>query len=73
MITGLKYVVMADSDLDWVLAVYDAVSDQELRQKLVDYDSDEVDGMLMWARALMQDYTCRMVYNRLSVKTQSGF
>lgn len=66
MITGEKYVVMTDMKAVSPDEVYDIVVDQSLSTPLDSYDGEEVDGMVRWARAFMQDYTCRMIDNRMS-------
>lgn len=46
-------------DASRVDAVFDVINDQELLSPLTDYDADEIDGMLTWFRAFLQDYTSR--------------
>ena len=72
MITGERYVVMTDMKAASPDEVYDIVADQSLSAPLDSYDGVEVDSMMRWARAFMQDYTCRMIDNRMSVATDSG-
>ncbi len=67
MITGEKYVVMTDMKAALPDEVYDIVADQSLSTPLDGYDGEEVDSMMRWARAFMQDYTCRMIDNRMSI------
>lgn len=71
MVTGMRYVVMTDMKAQSPDEVYDIVADQSLSSPLNVYDSVEVDGMMRWARAFMQDYTTRMIDNRMSVITDS--
>lgn len=71
MITGNRYVVMADRIAFSVDAVYDVSIDQRLANPLTDYDYSEVDSMMLWAKAFLQDYTWRMLDNRMSIATDS--
>lgn len=71
MVTGLKYVVMTDMKASEVNEVYDITADQSLSNPLTDYDTREVTVMMRWAKAFMQDYTTRMISNRMSVMTDS--
>jgi len=41
------------------LAVFDVINDPQLLTPLADYDRAEVDAMVSWFRAFLQDYTTR--------------
>lgn len=71
MVTGPRYVVMADMKAKSPEEVYDIVADQSLSNPLDNYDREEIDAMMRWAKAFMQDYTTRMIDNRMSAVTDS--
>ncbi|MCM1517385.1 MAG: sulfatase-like hydrolase/transferase [Pseudoflavonifractor sp.] len=68
-VTGMKYAVRMGRDLRQVTAVYDITTDQQMTTPLTDYDRDEVDRMVTWLRALVQEWNSRIVHNRMSVET----
>lgn len=49
-----------------VTEVYDIQSDQETRNPLKEYDRAETVRMARWGRAFLQDYTTRVIENRMS-------
>lgn len=49
-----------------VTEVYDIQSDQETRNPLKEYDRTETGRMARWGRAFLQDYTTRVIENRMS-------
>lgn len=61
MITSPERVVFTDSRASAIEAVYDAVNDPELTSPLTAATAgDEPSAMLLWAQALLQDYTGRI-------------
>lgn len=69
MVTGPQYVIFTDQKGNDLLKVYDITLDQALSKPLTDYDNEETDRMLEWTRAFLQDYTSRIIDNRMSVRT----
>lgn len=65
-----QYLVRMDADMKQIKAVFDITTDLTLKKPLGSYDTDEVNKMVKWGRALMQDYSRRMKENRLSVARQ---
>lgn len=66
MITGDRYVVFTDLEARTIDEVYDITNDQTLESPLASYDRAVADGMIDWARAFLQDYTARLIDNRMS-------
>lgn len=58
-IQSSRYVVAMPQDASRVDAVYDIVADQQMLQPATDYPQTEIDNMVQWLRALLQDYTTR--------------
>lgn len=67
-IHGSDMMVETDMGLGKVMAVYDTGRDPELRSPLPEgrYDAAEVERMLVYARAFMQDYVERLTGGRMS-------
>ncbi len=58
-ITSSRYLVQMPPAADAVDAVFDVINDPQLLTPLADYDRAEVDAMVSWFRAFLQDYTTR--------------
>ncbi len=65
-VVGSRYALRLSSDLKRVEGVYDWANDYGMEKPLEKYDSEEVEEMLRWAQAFMQDYTERLNRNQLS-------
>lgn len=68
-ITGTRYLVKWDADTDRVSEVYDITADPELTTPLTDFDSTEVTAMTDYAKVLLQDFSCRINSNSLSINS----
>ncbi len=66
-ISGPRYSIYADPALDAVDEVFDTAADPYMRSTVAEPDSAEVDAMLRFARAFMQDYTERLNDDRLTL------
>lgn len=62
-----RYVIQTTLDGERLVNVFDITIDQEMRDSLSNYDVDEVDAMLRWLRAFLQDYTARANSARLAL------
>lgn len=71
-ITSLRYAVCLDGNMERLEGVYDITTDPLLEHPLKTYDRKEVERMITWGRALMQDYSQRMDENRMSIKTDKA-
>lgn len=69
-ITGLQYAVNLTSDGREIVSVYDIAADPCMTAPTDGYDRAEVDAMVRWGRAFLQDYTCRMVDDRMSAANE---
>lgn len=68
MITGNRYAVFTDEKAGEILRVFDVRTDETLKHPLTRYDAKEVEEMHRWARAFMQDYTGRLIDNRMTLE-----
>lgn len=68
-IMGTRYLVKWDADADRVSEVYDITDDPELKAPLADFDTAEVDAMTSYAKAFLQDFSCRINDNTLSINS----
>lgn len=66
-VSGPNYTLRFSADMKKLEGVFDTTSDYDLANPLSDYDKSEVDKMKVWALAFMQDYTNRLIHNRLSI------
>lgn len=64
-IIGNRYIVAVSSPEAEVAQVFDVTEKPYPRTPLKDYDIGEADSMLRWFRALMQDYSERLIDDRL--------
>lgn len=67
MVTGPKYVMFTDDKGAEILDVYDITADHTLQRPLGAYDKAEVNAMHAWAKAYLQDYTHRILDNRMKL------
>lgn len=68
-VAGTEYMVAYDTP-DTPAAVYDVSELPAPETRLVDYDTTKVDEMTRWIKAFFQDYTSRMIDNRMSVESR---
>lgn len=68
-IYSLRYLVRWDASADKVIEIYDTTADKQLATPLGEKDVDqaEIESMLNWARAFLQDYSSRVTSDRLSI------
>lgn len=69
-VIGMKYLVQLSSDAKTVTAVYDVESDQQLTSPLTAYDQAQVDDMVAYCRAFLQDYSYRVINNKMSIENE---
>ena len=62
-----RYLVQLSADAKSVIAVYDIENDQELSSPL---STCEVDSMISYCRLFLQDYTDRIINNRMSIENE---
>ena len=72
-ITGLHYLVNLTPDGKEIVSVFDIAADPYMTAPADAYDRTEVDAMIRWGRAFLQDYTCRMVDDRMSAANEPAF
>ncbi len=68
-VCGNKYTVRLSPDFRQAESVFDTTVDYSMKKPLKVYDRKEVKKMIEWAGAFMQDYTNRLIGNKLSVDT----
>lgn len=73
LVTSDRYIILTSPDLRTVDEIYDRRSDPEMARPLAPADIAPADStaaspaeMLRWARAFMQDYTKRLIHDRLA-------
>lgn len=69
-IIGIKYLVQLSADAKKVTAVYDIEEDPQLTSQLSTYDKSQVDKMVAYGRAFLQDYSYRVINNKMSVENE---
>jgi len=65
-VTGLRYLVQLTPDASQIASVYDIAADPYMTAPVEEYDVAEVGRMKRWAQAFLQDYTSRMIGDRMS-------
>lgn len=65
-ITGTKYLINLSADGRELLSVFDIAADPYMTAPTDSYDRNAVASMIRWGRAFLQDYTFRMVQNRMA-------
>lgn len=66
MVVGPRYAIFTSPDVKSVEEVYDIVADPAMKVPLASFDTDEADTLLRQAQAFLQDYTGRLIHDRLS-------
>lgn len=66
-IYGMRYMVTWDDTADKITGVYTPADDPFIGTPLEEYDRSEVEAMVTYAKALLQDATGRMIDNRMSI------
>lgn len=66
-IASSRYLVRLPYAADRIDAVFDITVDQQMLNPLTDYDHAEVDSMLTWFKAFLQDYTTRANNGQLTI------
>lgn len=65
MVVGPRYAIFTSPDVMTVEEVYDITEDPAMKLPLSDYDSVEAHSLLRQAQAFLQDYTERLLHDRL--------
>lgn len=65
MVVGPRYAIFTSPDVMTVEEVYDIIEDPAMKLPLSDYDSAEAHSLLRQAQAFLQDYTGRLLHDRL--------
>lgn len=65
MVVGPRYAIFTSPDVKSVEEVYDIVADPAMKAPLTIYDRAETDTLLRRAQAFLQDYTGRLIHDRL--------
>ena len=65
MVVGPRYAIFTSPDVMTVEEVYDIIEDPAMKLPLSDYDSAEAQSLLRQAQAFLQDYTGRLLHDRL--------
>lgn len=76
-ICSTEYAVRLSTDMKEIEGVYDITTDYAMTNKLSQFNTEEVDRMVEWGRAFLQDYSERLNHDRLSlslcdIKTQAN-
>lgn len=66
LVVGPRYAIYTTPEVDAIEEVFDIVSDPAMTKAADTYDSTETAAMLRWTQAFLQDYTHRLIDNRLS-------
>ncbi|MDE6299262.1 MAG: LTA synthase family protein [Muribaculaceae bacterium] len=67
-----RYAVRLSVDMKRIEGVYDITSDYAMSKPLTNYDKEEINKMLKWGRAFLQDYTDRLNNDRMSLSKEAG-
>ncbi|MDE5974987.1 MAG: hypothetical protein K2G69_00400, partial [Muribaculaceae bacterium] len=67
-----RYAVRLSVDMKRIEGVYDITSDYAMSKPLTNYDKSEINKMLKWGRAFLQDYTDRLNNDRMSLSKEAG-
>lgn len=70
MLVDTRYIILTSADMRSVEEVYDAVADPGMESTLAEYDHEAADSLLRHGQAFMQDYTHRMIRDRLSATSR---
>ena len=65
MVVGPRYVVFTSPDAKSIEEVYDICADPTMKTPLDSFDSAEAEKLLRQAQAFLQDYTSRLIHDRL--------
>lgn len=65
MVVGPRYVVFTSPDAKSIEEVYDICADPTMKTPLESFDSAEAEKLLRQAQAFLQDYTSRLIHDRL--------
>ncbi len=68
MLVDTRHILLTSADMRSVDEVYDAAADPEMQSPLSAYDRAAVDSLLRRGQAFMQDYTHRLIHDRLSAQ-----
>ena len=68
LVVGSRLAIFTSPDITAVEEVYDINADPEMARPLDVRAQPEAAHMLRWAQAFMQDYTSRMIHDRLSMQ-----
>lgn len=66
-IIGTRWMVQLSSDMKRIEGVFDILKDPTASHPAGTFDSKEIDSMVRWGKAFMQDFTQRTVNHRMSV------
>ncbi len=70
LVVGTEYTVYTSPDLTAVEEVFHTGVNPSMSSHAEDYDKDEVNRMLIFAQAFMQDYTARLNGDRLTIANE---
>ncbi len=65
MVVGPRYAIFTSSDVKSIEEVYDISVDPAMKAPLATFDSAEAEALLLQAQAFLQDYTSRLIHDRL--------
>ena len=68
-IIGTKYLIRLSCNGKKIEQIYDIVNDKELKHPLKEIKDETIDDMVAYAQAFLQDYTQRILENRLNAAT----
>lgn len=70
-VISTNYVVQTSLDALDIVNVFDIKSDPAMLNPIADYNTQEVDDMLVWLRAFLQDYTTRLNTNHMTIEYEN--